>query len=86
MPEINGRKGGADAEGAKQCRGFLLHNWSRIFVPTHFSCCDLYSWGKNLFLEEAVVPSLPVTVQNQARKHELSHISEVCFPSIDLNT
>lgn len=40
---------------------------------------------KAFFSEEAVILALPVTVQNQARKHELSHISDVCFPLIDLN-
>lgn len=34
---------------------------------------------------EAVVPAVPVTGQNQARKRELSHISEICFPLIDRN-
>lgn len=49
MTEINDKKGGAEAEGAKQCRVFLLHSWNKIFVPTHSSFCDLHSWTKTFF-------------------------------------
>lgn len=28
---------------------FLPNNWSKIFVPTHSSCCDLHSRTKSLF-------------------------------------
>lgn len=77
MPEINGKKGGAEAEGAKQWRGFLPLNWSKIFVPTAPLAVISTLEPKAFLLVEAVVPAVPVTVQNQAGKRELSHIFDV---------
>lgn len=58
--------------------GFFCLSIEAKSLYLHTPLAVIYTFEpKAFFIVEAVVPAVPVTVQNQARKHELSHISDV---------